>query len=166
MALSRVGGTIMRLKDFMNEKVETVTAEDSVEIAYQRMRLNEIRHLVVLDGKTVVGVLSQRDVNKIQGAEREGVQVRDMMESSVVTAEPDTTLREAANLMRGRSIGCLPIVDRSRHNALVGIITTTDILELVGQGIERIMPNTPKRPVSRENTGRKPPSFNPRLGKT
>lgn len=151
----------MRLRDFMSQDVETVTAEETIEAAYQKMRLNNIRHLVVIRGKTVTGVLSERDVNGLNQREREGRQVQDVVGGHVVTAEPDTTVREAANLMRGQTIGCLPVLE---DHHLVGIITTTDLLDLLGQGIERIVANTEKRPASREHPGRKQPSFNPKLG--
>ena len=42
--------------------------------------------------------------------------------------------RQAANLLRGRTIGCLPIVEDGKA---VGIVTTTDLLELIGRGSER-----------------------------
>jgi CBS domain-containing protein len=44
------------------------------------------------------------------------------------------TVRKAANLMRGRPIGCLPVIERGR---LVGVVTVTDLLALLGHGIER-----------------------------
>lgn len=153
----------MRLKDFMSRDVETITMDETVEAAYQKMRRRAIHHLVVMDGKNVIGVVSQRDVNAFSAREREGQRIGDILESSVVTVGPETTVREAANLMRGRTIGCLPIVD---HQKLIGIITTTDILNLLGQGIERISPDVPKRPVSREHPGQKPAGFNPKLSKT
>jgi acetoin utilization protein AcuB len=56
------------------------------------------------------------------------------MTSPVVTARPETTLRQAANLLRGRTIGCLPVLEEGR---LLGIVTTTDLLELIGRGAER-----------------------------
>jgi CBS domain-containing protein len=78
------------------------------------------------------------------------------MEDQVITAKPNSTIREAANLMRGRTIGSLPVVDDK--DQLVGIITTTDLLTLLGQGIERIMPDTQKRVATRE-PGRRPPGI-------
>jgi acetoin utilization protein AcuB len=150
----------MRLRDFMSRAVETVSPEDSIESAFQKMQGNNIRHLVVLSGHMVAGVLSERDVNGLTSREREGRRVQDIMETHVVMAGPDTTIREAANLMRGHTIGCLPILENHR---LIGIITTTDLLDLLGQGIERIVADTEKRSVSRENPGRKQASFNPGL---
>jgi acetoin utilization protein AcuB len=56
------------------------------------------------------------------------------MTATVVVARPRTTVRQAANLMQGRSIGCLPVLEGSR---VVGIVTVTDLLEAVGRGVER-----------------------------
>ena len=64
------------------------------------------------------------------------------MTTSVVAVDRNTTVRRAANLMRGRTIGCLPVVERGR---LVGILTVSDLLELLGRGVDR--PASPTRRV-------------------
>jgi acetoin utilization protein AcuB len=98
------------------------------------MQRNGIHHLVVCRGKDVVGVISTSDLPR-RGAESRTVgTVTDAMSASVVTASPKTTLREAANLMRGNRIGCLPVVEAGK---VVGIVTTSDLLDLVGRGAER-----------------------------
>jgi CBS domain-containing protein len=51
-----------------------------------------------------------------------------------VTVGPAATIKKAANVMRGRSIGCLVVVDAGRA---VGIVTVSDLLELVGRGMDR-----------------------------
>ena len=56
------------------------------------------------------------------------------MSEQVVTAPADATIRQAANLMRGRGIGCLAVVADEKP---VGIVTITDLLELIGRGVER-----------------------------
>ncbi|MGB2714219.1 MAG: CBS domain-containing protein [Vicinamibacterales bacterium] len=125
----------MRLTDIMGTAVETIGLEAAAESAWQRMRLGRFHHLVVLDGHSVAGIISDRDLGGTRGARvREGRRVADLMTGNVVTATPTTTVREAANLLRGRSIGCLPVLDRG---SLRGIITVTDLLELIGRGVER-----------------------------
>ena len=92
-------------------------------------------HLVVSDGPRVVGVLSDRDVGGRNGAPvRKNRIVGDLMTSRVVTVSPTKTVRQAANLMRGRSNGCLVVVGRDHT---LGIITVGDLLELLGRGVER-----------------------------
>ena len=123
----------MRVAELMKPRVETVSVGESAELARQRMRQKRIRHLVVTSGRDVVGVVSDRDLEEA-GSLRRVQTVGEVMTSPVVTARPETTLRQAANLLRGRAIGCLPVLEDGR---LVGIVTTTDLLELVGKGAER-----------------------------
>ncbi len=119
----------MRVQDVMTRKVQSATPEESVEAALQRMRSARIRHLVVLRGKKLLGVLSDRDL-ELEG----GRKVGDVMTTHTISAKPDMTIRKAANLLRGRTIGCLPVLD---DDSLVGIVTTTDLLERIGRGAER-----------------------------
>jgi acetoin utilization protein AcuB len=125
----------MRLADLMETSVATVTPELPAEHAWQRMRQRRIHHLVVVDGSRVIGLLSDRDLGSVGGLGlRQNRAVGDLMTRHVVTARPTTTVREAANLMRGRSIGCLPVIQKDR---LVGIVTVSDLLMLIGRGAER-----------------------------
>jgi acetoin utilization protein AcuB len=128
----------MRLRDIMHAKVQTVSPRESAAVAFERMRRAKIRHLVVQDGKKVVGVLSDRDVAGM-GSLRQVETVEDVMSSPALTGSPDLTLRQAANLLRGRTMGCLPILEDGK---IVGIVTTTDLLEMIGAGIERPVPKT------------------------
>ena len=128
----------MRLRDIMHSKVQTVSPRESAAVAFERMRRARIRHLVVQDGKKVVGVLSDRDVAGM-GSLRQVETVEDVMSSPALTGSPDLTLRQAANLLRGRPIGCLPVLEDGK---IVGIVTTTDLLEMIGAGIERPVPKT------------------------
>ena len=59
------------------------------------------------------------------------------MTKDVVTVTPDTTVKRVANLMRGRSIGCAVVTDKGR---VAGIVTTSDLLELLGRGSIRPTP--------------------------
>ena len=103
------------------------------------MRRHGIHHLVVMENATVVGVISDRDANGRKGASEESV-VEDLMAHSVVTVSPDETIRKVANLMRGRTIGCVPVVEDQR---LRGIVTVSDLLDILGRGIDR--PSRPPR---------------------
>ncbi len=125
---------MIRLRDIMQKKVEGISPHDSAEAAWNRMRLLRIRHLVVLEDRRVVGVLSDRDVAG-RGSLRQVEAVGDVMSEPVVSGHPEMTLRQAANRMRGRSIGCLPVME---DDDLVGIVTTTDLLELLGRGLTRV----------------------------
>ena len=137
----------MRMQELMKSRVESVSAETTAESARERMRTRRIRHLVVTEGSKVVGVLSERDL----GARTSSSVVGDIMTAPAVTAGATTTVREAANLLRGRTIGCLPILEEGK---LVGIVTTTDLLELLGKGAMRPSP-VGRRPNLRDRGPRR-----------
>lgn len=135
----------MRVQDVMTQAVQTVSPGSSAQDAWELMRQRGIHHLVVVRSARVVGVLSERDTGGRQSASaRRGRTVEELMSGQVVTVPPSATVRKAANLMRGRSIGCLVVTDRGR---VVGIITVSDLLELLGRGIDR--PATDRRPSLR-----------------
>ena len=121
----------MRLEDIMSRPLLSVDVETSTREAWALMRSKGVRHLGVRDEGKVTGIVSHHDLRRdLRGTST----VREVMTTPVVTATPRTTLREAANLLRGRAIGCLPVVEGKRT---VGIVTVTDILELIGRGVER-----------------------------
>ena len=125
----------MRLQDVMTHPVETIEPDQSADEAWNRMRIGGFHHLVVKEGGRVLGVLSDRDLGGSRGAAlRRGHSAGELMSAPVVTASSRTTVRQAANLLRGRFLGCLPVVNGRR---LVGIVTIADLLELVGRGRER-----------------------------
>ena len=126
----------MRLSDIMTHPVETIDRNEFAEHAWNRMRNQRIHHLIVTDPEgNIVGVLSDRDLAGPNGALLRGDWiVADAMTAQPMCAEPSMSVRRAANLLRGRSIGCLPIVDKGK---LVGIVTVSDLLEVVGRGSVR-----------------------------
>jgi acetoin utilization protein AcuB len=125
----------MRVHDVMTKEVHTVSPETPADDAWKLMRAKRFHHLVVAKGRRIVGVLSDRDVGGRGGAAaRAGHPVLDLMSQPAVTVPPATTVRQAANLMRGRSIGCLVVADAGR---VVGIVTVSDLLELIGRGLDR-----------------------------
>lgn len=119
----------MRVEEVMTRGVETVAATEPAERALARMRTGGIHHLVVMRARELVGVVSKRDVGSVKGRA-----VGDVMARHVVAATSDMTIRKAASLLRGRNIGCLPVVDDGK---LVGIVTSTDLLERIGHAARR-----------------------------
>jgi CBS domain-containing protein len=132
----------MRAAEIMTTNVQTVPRTMSADDAWEFMRRKRIRHLVVTDGSRVEGVLSERDAGGRRGEKtRADSNVGDLMTAGAVTISPDTTVRKIANLMRGRTIGCVPVMD-GQH--LAGIVTVSDLLEVLGRGIDRPVPG-PRR---------------------
>jgi CBS domain-containing protein len=126
----------MRVSDVMSTPVRTIGVGQGADEAWEAMRLHGTHHLVVTEGGgRVAGVVSDTDLGGRYGESiRSGRTVRDLMTEKVVAATPDTTVREAANLMRGNGINCLPVLAGTK---LKGIVTALDLLELIGRGAER-----------------------------
>jgi acetoin utilization protein AcuB len=122
---------------FADRKVFTVVPADTLETAFQLMVSHRIRHLPVVEGDEVVGMLSDRDLKsalvRTRGQQSSrgaflippGITVGDLMSHEPMLISPMTDVEEAARLMYRHKIGALPVVEGGR---LVGIVTETDIL--------------------------------------
>jgi CBS domain-containing protein len=143
------------LKEIMSSPVEVIGPDASAGEARNRMHKGRVHHLLVKRGREVVGILSERDLD---GAAPDA-NVETTMSTDVVTAAPGTSVRDAAKLLRGRAIGCLPVFDRGRA---VGMVTITDLLELLGKGALRIQPETVRWILWRRGPGRRPVAARPR----
>lgn len=127
----------MQIKDIMTKEVATLDSEDELSLANDIMRLGRIRHLPVVSGETLVGIISERDLFRSSLAQALGygnkdtrevmktLRIKDIMVKQVATVAPDTDLRVAVAIMAERKIGCLPVV---QDNKLMGLVTETDIL--------------------------------------
>lgn len=124
----------MRVQEIMTTPVQTVPPTMPAGEAKGLMRRLRIHHLVVKEGSSVVGIVSDRDLRGARGGPRDDLPVSDVMTAQVVTTDREDTVRQAANRMRGRTIGCLPVMSNSR---VVGIVTISDLLDLIGHGGER-----------------------------
>ena len=132
-----------QLSEIMNRKVVTVDKHASLRQAQRILDQHNIRHLFVMDGKRLVGIVTDRDLRKaapsskspLTASEREEfmdeLKVVEVMSRKLIEASPSTTVREAAKVMVREKIGCLPVVD---GNALIGIVTETDLLEMLVRG--------------------------------
>jgi CBS domain-containing protein len=127
----------MKVKDVMVKEVATLDVNDELSLANDIMRLGRIRHLPVVDGPRLVGIVSERDLFRSSLAQALGygtkatrdlmktLRIKDIMVAQVITIAPETDLKDAVQLMVDKKIGCLPVVEGDR---LVGLITETDIL--------------------------------------
>lgn len=130
----------MRAQEVMTKGVVTVAPGTAATDAWQLMQRRQIHHLIVRDMSGFVGVLSDRDLGGRQAPSvTAGRSVADLMTPRVVTVDATATVKKIANVMRGRSIGCVVVTDGGRA---VGLITVSDLLELVGRGAERPIPTT------------------------
>ena len=116
------------VRDFMTAAPYTIGRSQTLAEAHEKMRNSGLRHLPVLDGGRLAGILSQRDayfVETIAGADPEKVAVEEAMSTDVYTAEPDTPLLEVAGAMADHKYGCA-VVTHGTH--VLGIFTTVDAL--------------------------------------
>lgn len=128
----------MLISEIMSTKLVTVGEQASLEEALQQMVSRRVRHLLVVDGARLLGVITDRDLRFALpsrlaniGAEEREAFMRETLVGAVcirqpVTAAPNMNVRDAAHELRQRRIGCLPVLD---HGQLVGIVTVTDILD-------------------------------------
>lgn len=136
----------MRIQDIMSREIVSIDSAAPLSSARSLMKVEGVHHLLVEDQRRVVGVVSERDLGGTKLPSREG-RVADVMTRNVTTASPDDTIKQAANRFRGRNIGCLPVLDQSGRP--VGMVTTTDLLELIGRGIEKPLQQVTRRTLTR-----------------
>jgi len=120
----------MRIQEIMTTDVHSIESSATLARARELMKARGIRHLVVRRDGRPAGIVSQRDVGGPRGAAPAG-NVADAMSHGFVSIGPDATMRDAANMLRGHVIGCLPVMDDDR---LVGIVTISDVLDALGRG--------------------------------
>jgi acetoin utilization protein AcuB len=121
----------MLVRDIMRSPAVTIPPHTRLQDAYRILREKEIRHLPVLDGGRVVGVVTDRDLRLATSAlapspfPPESV-VSAVMSRNPLTADPSDPVEDAARAMRERKIGCLPVVE---GGSVVGIVTGLDLLD-------------------------------------
>ena len=109
----------------MTRDVVVVSPNVSVSGAARLMNRLKIRHLPVIDGLRLVGILSDRDLLK----HGNGVTCAEAMTPAPVTCSPESTVGRVAQLMLEHKIDSIPIVSLS--GALAGLVTSTDLLGLL-----------------------------------
>jgi acetoin utilization protein AcuB len=121
---------------FMTPSPHTIRCEQCVETARRLMQQYRVRHLPVMEGDAVVGVVSQRDVQPLgppHGEEARRVRVAEVMTAAVAMVPPETPLAAAVRQMAVTKTGSMLV---GTHGVLVGIFTTTDALRALGQLLE------------------------------
>jgi acetoin utilization protein AcuB len=113
----------------MSPSPHSIGVDQSLETAHHFMREHAVRHLPVLDGGRLVGMVSQRDlllVETLPDVAPEKITVEEAMSRDVYAASPDELLEVVARTMADRKLGAAVALERER---VVGVFTTTDALE-------------------------------------
>jgi acetoin utilization protein AcuB len=123
---------VMMVHDVMTRAAVTIDRETPCDKARRLMDERRIRHLPVMEGGRLVGMVSDRDVRSVKG-DAGGVAAGSIMTPELLTVTPDTRVERAARLMLEARIGSLPVMD---GDALAGIVTYTDLLHAFVRVIE------------------------------
>ena len=127
----------MHARDLMTTKLVTVTPDIPVVEARALMTRERIRHLLVVEGTRLVGIITDRDIRLNLPSPATSlsvwelnyliarVTVGQLMTKSVIVIDPDREASDAARIMLEHRIGALPVLDGAR---LVGILTETDLV--------------------------------------
>ena len=118
--------------DIMTRRVIFLREEDNLSRIVEGMEHFGLRHLPVLDGDKLVGMITHRDMLKILSAadRREDTTfVASIMTRDPIAVRPETTIPEAARILLKARFGCLPVVDERRN--VIGIVTEHDFLKVL-----------------------------------
>lgn len=122
----------LTVADFMTKKPATALADLTLADARERMYLDKIRHLCVVDDAgDLVGILSQRDIAIAEAMDRKkwgAVKVGDAMVRNPITVAPSTSLVDVAALMEEKRLGSVVVTE---GNKPVGVFTTTDAMRVI-----------------------------------
>jgi len=115
--------------DIMSSPVFTILSNTSLTEVKSIFREHKFRHIpIVSQTNKLVGIISDRDFFG-RKSDLDAVIVGDLMVTNILTARPETEIRDIAEVMIGHEIGCLPILDEV--GTIVGIVTRGDILRAI-----------------------------------
>lgn len=123
---------LLHAHEIMSRPVITVSPDLKVDDGWRFLRRSGVRHLPVVAGAAVVGIVSERDLLKqlivFEGSVTydTGRRIADVMSRPVVSASPETDIRRIARAMFETHIGTMPVLGADR--LLAGIVTRSDIL--------------------------------------
>lgn len=123
----------MLVEEIMHRNIHSVTPSTSIGDAIHLLKRHQIRHLPILDGQNLVGLVTDRDLRGASPSSLDSGGLRDLLQRpvsevmirQVITAHPLDFVEDAARLLYEHRIGCLPVLQGEK---LVGILTETDIL--------------------------------------
>jgi CBS domain-containing membrane protein len=128
------------VSDIMTREVITLSEEDNLSGVSEGMKHFRFRHLPVVDGNKLIGLITHQNLLEVAAstlepssgsktqAFNERLFARDVMLRDILTVSEDTRVVDAARLMWNKKIGCLPVVREG--NQLVGIVTEADFVLL------------------------------------
>lgn len=116
------------IKDFMSKIPHTIDTSSPIKEAQAIMKAHDLRHLPIVEGSKVVGVLSERDLQKVPPEDDENT-VKAIMIKNPYSVKKGTPLSKVTQTMSEKKYGCTIVHDG--HGGIVGIFTTTDALRIL-----------------------------------
>ena len=126
------------ITQIMTPNVVTLTTKDDLVTAEETFKKNNIRHIPIVSGDAILGMLSYTDLMRISFADAidedeyevdtmvyNMFSIEQVMVKDVVSVPPTATVKEVAQFLAQKEFHALPVVDNGK---LVGIVTTTDLI--------------------------------------
>jgi len=126
------------ISTIMTKDVITLHNSDSLELAEHMFKSHHIRHIPIVKGESIIGMLSYTDLLRISFAdavdeEEETVDavvynmftIGQVMAKNLISVSSNASIKEVAEILAKKEFHAIPVVD---HQKLVGIVTTTDLI--------------------------------------
>jgi len=126
------------VKDVMIEKIASLDYSSMIKDAAKLMDDKNIGSIIVTREELPIGIITERDfVKRIASKEKPLTSsIEEVMSSPLISIDPDETVWEAAEKMKTNNIHKLPVL---QDNKIVGIITTSDLVEICSVGSDSEM---------------------------
>ncbi|HSH71895.1 MAG TPA: CBS domain-containing protein [Methylophilaceae bacterium] len=121
--------TAKQLLDLKGGSIFSVSSESLVYDALVMMAEHKIGALLVLDGDQLAGIFSERDYARevvLKGRTSKTTAISEVMTDKLITVSPDTLVDECMNLMSGKRIRHLPVMDKGK---LLGVLSIGDLVK-------------------------------------
>ncbi len=125
----------MFLKEIMQKKVVTLSPDASIREAAKKMKDYRIGYLVITNGETIRGCVTDRDlvIWLANGKNPDETKIDQIMQSNIVTATPDTDVFDASKIMARKKIRRLPIAENGK---LLGLVSVSDIASVLEEEVD------------------------------
>ena len=127
----------------MTKEVITLNSTDSLDKAEHLFKTKKIRHIPVVSGSAIIGMLSYTDILRISFADSVTAEedyvdtsvynlfsIEQVIAKNLLSVSSDTTIKETAEILSKKEFHAIPVVD---EGVLVGIVTTTDLIQYLLQ---------------------------------
>ena len=125
----------MTARELMTSNPTTVAPDASVAEVWDLMRELEIRHVPVVQDGALAGMVSDRDLGRLDITGMLATPIVNVMSSDVIVVEPDSELSEIVELLLDHKVGALPVIQPDTRE-VVGIVSYIDVLRAVQDRLE------------------------------